>query len=216
MKKVLLFVCVLLASLTLSAYAAEPDGVAFDFGEMYIADGKPVALPHTFEATVYIPEGIDTTKRAGTVLSTYTGLDTYYFIFDVMSDGSKLYPRFEWTGLYNKSTDSMLRQFNFKNAVLEPGTWNHIAVVVDPQNAFLHCYLDGEYIQSNSGGIRLADMDARIVDYPMIIGNDNRPNQIYNFKGKIDSIALFSDVRTPEQIKADSKAIDTDEETLIS
>ncbi len=205
MKRFMLICVISMLSFTLVlfAHSAEPDGVAFDFGEMYVVDGNPKELPHTFEATVYIPEDADTSTRLGTIMSTYTALDTYYFHFDIYSGDSTLFPRFEWKGLYDKSTNNLARSFNFKKAVLEPGNWYHIAIVIDSANAFLHCYIDGEYVQSNSGGIRLADIDARVIDYPIIVGNDNRPYQKFNFKGKIDCIAMFSDVRTPAQINAD-------------
>lgn len=213
MKRFMLICVISMLSFTLVLFArsAEPDGVAFDFGEMYVVDGNPKELPHTFEATVYIPEDADTSTRLGTIMSTYTALDTYYFHFDIYSGDSTLFPRFEWKGLYDKSTNNLARSFNFKKAVLEPGNWYHIAIVIDSANAFLHCYIDGEYVQSNSGGIRLADIDARVIDYPIIVGNDNRPYQKFNFKGKIDCIAMFSDVRTPAQINADYKSVgDTD------
>ena len=191
------------------------DGVSFEDQQMYYADGKLADVPHTIEVMLYIPEGTDETVRAGTIVSTYTQLDTYYFHFDVNTTNTKLYPRFEFKNLYDTSTSDLLRNFNFKNATLEPGEWTHIAILIEPQKNQLSCYKNGEFVQSNSAAIRLGDMDARVIDYPLVIGNDNRFGQEYGFKGRIASLSMYSDVRTAEEISADyQNASYTDPDTL--
>ena len=131
------------------AFAAAPTdtGVVFGEGEMYYADATLPSLPHTFEVMFYMPADVNPAVRAGSIISTYTGIDTYYFHFDINTTDGYLYPRFEWKSLYDTSTDSMLRTFNFKNAKIDLGAWNHITVVVDYENAYLHCYKNGEYVQ---------------------------------------------------------------------
>ena len=214
MKKILailLTVCILLPLFALlPAFAATPtEGFDFTDGDKWFyADGTLADAPRTIEAWIYVdPDRVDAIKSNGnacTIISNYNGFPGYaYWHLAVKYSGGKLYPYFEWNELHNNSTST--RKFNFTDAVVTPGEWIHIAVVIDAENNFCRCYKNGGYVQSNGADIWLGDITANVTELPLVIGNDNRFNtpDLRVFQGSIASISLYNDVRTAEEIASD-------------
>ena len=208
----------------LPAFAAEPEREGFDFIEdgdkWYYADGTLTDAPHTVEAWIYIdPDtGLDDIIANGnstTIISNYNGFESMpywnltvkydYKVADDTSSPKVLYPYFSWNELSNRTTS--VRKFNFRNAVITPGEWTHITVVIESEQNRVACYKNGKHIQNNAAGIQLGDITRNVTELQLLIGNDNRPDMPDSrvFKGKIGSISLFNDQRSAAEVESDYK-----------
>ncbi len=200
---------------SISAAAAPTDGISFGADDMYYVDSmKDASAPLTIETWVYIPEDITVhvadsgENRVGNLISSYaTYSNKPYIHIDVMEDYTtgNFYPRFEWGDVYNNT--SSIKTYEFKNATLPRGEWTHIAFVINPENGTLVCYKNGESVQTKttSAGYVMfhqGAMDERVTDYPIVIGNDNRRGQPYNFRAKLGSLTFFTEMQSGEEIKA--------------
>ncbi len=236
---VLLTICMmlpLLAALPLSAATAPTEGVQFSDNEMYYMNGTPEAVPHTFEAWIYIPEELPAyvggDSRLGTIISNYSGFPVMPYIhFAVLKGTNGYYPSLEWKELYNtnnrnsgyhtsstaSSEKNELRTVKFEQAEIPVGEWTHIAVTVDARSTSAHAYKNGELAQTVTGiEFFMGDLDVRLVDLPFVVGNDNRNGQPYYFRGKLASLSLYESTRTAAQIKADyEQGPNTSDEDLL-
>ncbi|MBQ4101515.1 MAG: metallophosphoesterase [Oscillospiraceae bacterium] len=198
MKKVLLFVLIILVLASTSAVLAESsqEGVAFSATDVYRMERVTDELPVTFEATVYFPDDMADTERGGVILGNY-GNSTRCISFEIYSGGS---PRIYWVDSAGK-----VRDIAFKAINLYTGEWTHIAIVRDDMK--LYCYINGELKQTLPSGT-LSEEPCPDV---FAVGGDLRSGNAQNFKGRIKSVAIYSDVRTADEIKADMNGtIDSD------
>lgn len=200
--------------------ATDPeDAYTFDGERWFFADQTLSDAPRTVEAWIYVdPQYGNKTK---TIISNYNGFGGYgYWHLAVKYENSVLFPFFEWNELYNNTTSA--RVFNFRNAVITPGQWTHIAIVVDAPHSYVSCYKNGVHIQDNGAGMQLNDIAKNVTELPVVVGNDNRPSAPGTaddraFHGKISSISLFSDIRSAEEIASDYKyGADYNDENAIA
>ncbi len=203
----------LVNSATVSA-ATPSDGVTFSDNDMYYADARLPEVPYTYEMWLYIPSDVEphSDGRLGSVLSNYAQYTKRpYFHVDVIKNGSSYMLRYEFFTLtYDASSGNLQKltgsTFNFDASAAQFtfDEWIHFAIVADAPNNAIKLYKNGELVQTKSNvNFPAVALDGRIKNLPLVIGNDNRLGQIYNFKGKIGEIALYSDVRTESEVKAD-------------
>lgn len=84
----------------------------------------------------------------------------------------------------------------------------HIAVTVDERIATL--YINGSFSESVT-----IDCDAPINMTGFVVGGDNRYGNTQYFKGRIYSVAMFSDARSADEILEDMIAIPADTDALL-
>ena len=162
--------------------------------------GAPLpAMPATFEAVIKLPRGYN--ERGGVILGNY-GTGSACVNFEVSSRGC---PR-----IYYVDNAGKVNEYVFTCDV-RTGDWAHLAIVNDAKSGRLICYIDGERTQIVSKKI-VSDLPAS----EFCIGGDLRSGNAQYFKGKIARIALFSDVRTDEEIAADAKNVDPSAADLIA
>ena len=162
------------------------DGISFTANEYYEVTKKLEVMPQTFEAEILIPS-ID--GRIGCVFSNYdSGLDSCISL-DIV-DGGKVCLYYDTANGYtwNRVVDRDLRT----------GDWVHLTVVNDQEKNEFNCYIDGVKVDT---AISSTYADDILVNF--IIGGDNRPGNSSYFKGRIRSLALYSDVRTEAEILSD-------------
>ena len=218
---VLLTVCMLLPMMAfLPAFAATPEQ-GFDFTDgdkWYYVDGTLADAPRTIEAWIYVEPNSSLEDKIGnemTIISNFNGFESMPYLnvtvkYDYKKDGDTsspkvIYPYISWRELSNRESISEARKFNFRNAVITPGEWTHIAIVIEAEQNRVACYLNGEFIQANTGGFKLGDITKNVTELQYVVGADNRPDMPDSrvFKGKIGSISLFNDQRTAAEVASD-------------
>jgi len=144
----------------------------------------------TYEAWIKFPKNIDLSKnRGGVILGNYGAHSNTSFSFEIDTNGRpKLYMRYA-TGAEKRHS------FNFD---VRTGEWLHLAIVNDYRKGVIYCYVDGEPVD------RLNQSWTPVKsDMPALIGNDYRFGEVYYFKGELHSVAVYSDVRTADEIRVD-------------
>ncbi len=169
------------------AEGSAEDGIAFTQNEYYEITKKLEKMPQTFEAEILIPVGLS--GRIGCIFSNYnSGMDSC-ISFD-MVDGGKpcLY--------YNTANGTTWNRV--VNSDLRTGNWVHLAVTNDQAKNEFICYVDGVKVDTAISSTYADDIAVNF-----IIGGDNTSNNQSWFKGRIRSLALYSDVRTQGEITED-------------
>ena len=142
--------------------------------------------PLTLEAEIKIDSSF--TGRAGTVFGNYfeTRQDWMLEIFD----GG--IPRF-----YYSDAEGNVQDYQFTGVRVNTGEWIHIAITFDYENKALSLYINGSLAEIKSITTDLALDTNR---YKFVLGGDNRSNNGNYFKGQIRSVAVYSDVRSADEI----------------
>lgn len=155
-------------------------------------------VPLTYEAVINVPEDIE--GRAGVIVGNYKLNRTKVLSFEVFDGGRvRLYGK---TGVKNQSIDCTFDTDIRSNKPV------HIAITVDGLNATL--YINGVQTETKTLQYELSD-DAS----DLKIGGDNRKGNVQYFKGTIYSVALFSDIRTAEEIALDVKGVPNDADAVL-
>jgi len=171
----------------------EKGGIAFTSDPYKIEKSIDTAIK-TFEATVYFPESFISSERGGVIIGNYdSGVDCVNF--EIYSDGS---PR-----VYIHKSGTTYN-FVFDKANVCTGNWVHIAVVRETSSK-MSCYIDGEFVQS----ITKSAPDVTSAG-EHVLGGDCRSGNAQYFKGRIKNVALYSDARTADEIKADMTSAGSD------
>ncbi len=177
------------------------EGFEFPSTDTYRMADAADKLPVTFEATLYFPKTMSLSERGGVIIGNYGGA-TRCINFEIYSNGS---PRLYWV-----DPSGTINNFVFNAVNLYTGEWTHIAVVLD--NMKLYCYINGELAQT----LKYGKLSQDLCTDPFVVGGDLRSGNAQYFKGRIKSVAIYSDVRTADEIKADSKAASFDKDGLIA
>ena len=164
----------------------EKGGIAFTADPYKLAKPFDTAI-HTFEATVYFPKNFISSERGGVIIGNYNS-NVDCVNFEIYSDGSPRVYIHKGGTTYN---------FVFNKANVYTGEWVHIAIVRETATK-MSCYINGEFVQSLSQSA--PDVTTNEVH---VLGGDQRSGNAQYFKGRIKNVALYSDVRTTEEIKAD-------------
>lgn len=181
---------------------AEPvvkGGLAFNADCSYQTEEPLAAMPKTFEATVYFPENMS--GRGGAAIGNFQASGVACTSLELYTDGQvRMY-------YINDEGTVIDHKFDLVNAYT--GKWVHIAVTADAENNELKCYIDGVLAQT----ISATNIPSSLTyTTPLCIGGDLRSGNSQYFKGSIKNAAIYSDVRTAEEIAADyaDTTIDTD------
>ena len=103
---------------------------------------------------------------------------------------------FLWLGYGGEGTN---QRISFDKVDLRTGEWTHVAITHDSQTAY--CYINGELVQTVSAPLPDVNMSKTGA---LCIGGDLRSgNKRYLKNSELSSVALFSDMRTEAEIKAD-------------
>lgn len=191
-----------------------PDaGMTFTQEDLYRTNSDFSTRPYTFETWLQLPKSYS--GRGGVIFGNVTqmGDQDNALSFEISSNGN---PR-----LYFYTNGSKNRSFTFTNVDVRSDGWTHLAIVYDKTLKQIHCYLNGELVQTLTKHDKDTTTDASI-SVPsgykntslgqMALGGDMRDqtaptnltkrNEQY-FKGVLHDLALFDDVRTADEIKAD-------------
>lgn len=220
----------------------KPKGMSFSSGldSLYSASKKVTALPHTYEADVTIPKSAGD-QYWGDIFAWYSGAaGEHYFFVDVHAPSSTDLRIL--AGMRDASGNIIEEVIvKFVGALNDyRGQQVHLSLTLDTQSKALKLYINGVEWKGNptcsksGSGVAspegLLDLCSRLdvtkfVDFS--IGGDFRvkmPESQYSvhhvdnwrfFRGLIHEIAIFDDVRTPEEISKDYKEITKDSSLLM-
>ena len=208
MKKTLSLILALVFVLGLvfvPANAAEKSGAKFAADEYY-RTGKPLPKhPHTFEAWIKVDKGASG-GELGAISGNYKDGKTPSYGMEVRKNGNP----FLWIGYGGKGTDVRL---SFDKVDLRTGEWTHVAITFDAKNAY--CYVNGELKQTVTGNY--PDTNFAGADVFCLGGDLRGGNGRYLKQSELASVAVYADMRTADEIKADMNAVDlADSELLVS
>ncbi len=166
--------------------SAKESGLSFLRETHYRLSDKLSATPLTIEAEIYVDPSMS--ERVGAIFGNYYGIREDWLL-EIHEDGI---PRFYYTDAAGNIQD-----IRFKNVDVRTGDFVHIALTFDFIEGAISLYIDGEIAQ-----IIICDTDLTddITRYQFVIGGDNRSNNGNYFKGLIRSVAVYSDVRSADEI----------------
>ncbi len=155
------------------------------------------ATPRTIEATVQL--GDDFSGRGGVIVGNYSETAKNVINLEVFVNG-----RIRLYAVDDKG--------NISDCIFTPDIRGsqpvHIAITINERVATL--YLNGEVAQTRTLNFNLDNSTENFV-----IGGDNRKYNAQYFKGYINNVSMFSDVRTAEEISKDMLSVSADAEGLL-
>ena len=202
--KVFLPILLLCAMLTswVPASAAVATGMNFENLHNYDTTSQTYSLPCTYEATICLPQNL--IGRGGVIAGNYINGKQPSFNLEVHQNGA---PRVYIT-TKDASGEIISYDIKFTDVKLTTGEPVHLAVTIDQTTDSWLCYVDGELKQT----IKSATPKQFNITGKIRLGGDFRSGNGQYFKGTIQKVALYSNVRTPQQIADDASkpAIATD------
>lgn len=154
------------------------------------------AAPKTIEAVVTVPKSIS--EKAGVIVGNYDDSKNTQLNLEVVENGKvKLF--------FNTGKEKVNCTFSRD---IRSGTPVHIAVTINGKSATL--YVNGEKIETRTLS---ATYEGSTDNFK--VGGDNRVGNTRYFKGTIYSVTLFSDVRTQNEIKKDSRFVSENAASLL-
>ena len=165
----------------------DDNGMSFYPSRFYKMDDYLPKTPLTLEAEIYVDPSI--TARCGAIFGNYVGTSIKDWLFEIHENGV---PRFWYI-----DANGTIRDIYFREVDVRTGDWVHIAFTFDYLNGKMSVYLDGELAQSIAIP---GDLISDITTYKFILGSDGRSGNGNYFKGRIRSLAAYSDVRTVAEI----------------
>ncbi len=184
----------------------EISGIEFT-GNDYAIIGKDFPIDsdtYTFEAFIHLPTNV--TDRGGVILGNFKDGGNHYFNFEIYNNGV---PRI--AGTYSSNVGTTY-DYQFNSVDVRGDKPVHLTITLDKTTGVANCYLNGEFKQSKTQS--LVTVNEQILDNRMIIGNDLRSGTKRNFLGTIGAVAVYTDIRTVEEIVNDAWEIDLESDNL--
>ena len=177
------------------------DSVYENFGnDIYTASDPLTAIPNTLEAWIRVPSE----ETANGVIFGNFDNHTNYSLNFAINNGS---PRVYWADLLETTYD-----ITFESVDVRGDTPVHVAFVNDTEKSLMHCYINGELMQSVSA----PEFDISVILPSFAVGGNNRALNASYFRGTLYSVAAFSDIRTSKQIRSDMNQIVPEDESLLA
>ena len=211
MKKALsLFLSVLLLlqiSLIYASSATSMSGITFERMKTngvehpvgyYETDKRPDKMFRTYEAWVYVPKSIHS-SRIGAILGNYQSFTKDQYVnFEIHQNGV---PR-----LVFGDDDGTMYDYRFTSAAVPADTWTHVAIVygTGTDGKQLFCYING-VLKHKTNVNEWHEASMEIFDNTLCLAGDYRALNEQAFRGTLGDVAIFSDVRSASEISSDYK-----------
>lgn len=205
-KKILcaLFCIATALSLVCIAFAADEGYMTFKDYDVYQTAEPLDAPPMTYEAWIRVPDG----KASGCIIANANGPYYHGFWLQINKKGCPVLK------FYDKVPDgpkATAHTYTFSNSVINSGKWNHIAITTDVANQTVSCYINGVLKETQE-----FTYNPPLSPMPLVLGGDNLAGNYTYFRGHLRSAALFSDVRTADEIKADMEMVDVSDANILA
>jgi|GEM_PF-341560 len=197
--------CIGDASVATALKAAADEGyMTFKQYDIY-RTAKPLdAVSQTYEAWIRVPEG----KASGIIIGNSNSSYFHGFWIQINKNGAPVLK------FYDKEPDgakAVVNTYTFSKSTVNSGEWNHIAITTDVQSKTVSCYINGELSETQE-----FTYNPPLSPMPLVLGGDNLAGNSTYFRGHLRSAALFSDVRTADEIKADMVSVDATDANILA
>lgn len=179
-------------------------GAPISYGDDYYLTQKRFdSVPRTFEAWVYIPGNVYS-QRGGVIIGNYSNNVKDVFInFEIYNNGV---PRLLMSKV-SKNGNAISGEwidYQFPSAAVKADTWTHVTIVYGTGNNHhqVYCYINGALKQKTAESA-WHEIDNSFKDNVVCLGGDGRNLNDQAFRGTLSDVAIYSDVRTDEEIKVD-------------
>lgn len=186
----------------------ETNGVSHPVG-YYVTEKRFEKLPITFEAWVYIPRSVYA-ERGGIIIGNYQSFSKDDFInFEIHKNGV---PR-----LLIDDPSGTMHDYKFTKAAVRADTWTHVSIVYGTGEGGkqIYCYINGAFKQASSVS-NWYEANPEAIDNVVCLAGDYRAVNEQGFRGILGDVAVYSDIRTDDEILADYKGTpDLSDENLM-
>ena len=186
----------------------ETNGVSHPVG-YYVTEKRFEKMPVTFEAWVYIPRSVYS-QRGGIIIGNYQSFSKDDFInFEIHTNGV---PR-----LLIDDPSGTMHDYKFTKAAVRADTWTHVSIVYGTGEGGkqIYCYINGAFKQASSVS-NWYEANPEAIDNVVCLAGDYRAVNEQGFRGILGDVAVYSDIRTDDEILADYKgAPDLSDENLM-
>ncbi len=183
----------------------DAEGLTCSIDEQYVLNEKLESMPLTFEAVFSVEK--DSLTGTTTILGN-DGLFDPALVFSLNKNGQ---PRIALRSVADYSKQNV---YTFNKVNVATGEKVHLAIVMDFSSKKMYCYVNGELAQTLTNIASISPYEQK---HNFVIGGDHRNGNATYFKGVIDSVAVWSDIRTASEIAVDySKGIDNSDENLLA
>ena len=184
---------------------ASADGLTGNINEQYVLSEKLGDLPLTFEATFSVKQEdlTDTTTLLGN-----DGNFDPALVFSLNKYGQ---PR---VVIRNQAHYWQQSVYVFNEVNVATGEDVHLAITMDFAKMEMYCYVNGVLAQTITG---IAAVEPYEQKHNMVVGGDHLNGNATHFTGSLASVAVWSDIRSAEEIAADyANGIDTSDANLMA
>ena len=213
-----IFVCLLvfvmlLSAITVPIVATESgsvlmsEGVSFNQEMKYEMSVLLEDIPFVIEAWIYFPA--DFQGYGGVIVGNYGIIQPSYQL-EILAGGK---PQLYYTNPTEEMYEKLKYNLVFENVNVYSGEWVHLAVAIDDSIATAECYVNGELAEKIEN-IQMFDED--VLSVPFAVGGDHRGHNSSYFRGKMRSLALYSEYRDRRKIKVDMLNVDTRDDALLA
>lgn len=172
--------------------------------DYYVTKEEVTTVPNTVEAWFCLDSNLDIDRRGGVLVGNYDGTaDTTYSV-EVFSGK---HPR---VLMIDENGDA--QSYVFSKVALPAGEFVHLSIVRDTQAGNMRCYVGGELQQT----LELYGTQIETIHSRFGVGGDYKEGNNTYFNGEINSVVLFSDVRTAEEIQTDMSVVDSNADGLVA
>lgn len=204
MKRLFCLLCAVLMLASAIIVPAAAEGMTFGENDKYKISRPFDTAPISVEAWVCLPVGAG---RAGVVVGNFSG-SAPCINFEITTNGRPRMYVVEYT-----SGAKAIHDVTFKSVDVRTGESVHVAITHDKAKAETYCYVDGVLKETIAGALNITD---EVLNNPFMLGGDLRSGNAQYFKYEIEDVAIYSDTRGAEEIKAAMKAVDTADSNLIA
>ena len=198
-------------------YDNENNAMTFAKDKYYETASKLESTPLTIEAKIKYPRhgsGKGSASKKGSsvenvLFGNFYGKTTANALnFGISNTNSPM--------IYAIDSLGTVHTFIFDEVKINTEYWEHIAITFDKDAGFAYCYLNGVLAQKLYYNGELDGIDWEDNIYPHVLGGDWQSERREYFNRKVSYLALYTDVRTAEEIYLDAKnGISTDDEGLM-
>ena len=171
----------------------------------YARTEEPIEIPDTVEVWVKLKEN---ENRRQIIMNNYLHEDTKSWGLEVNADNTLRY----WENVNGGSNGTDRISYLFEDVNICTDEWMLISVVRNKNAGKVDVYIDGEYKTSGNMLTDEWEFTDTELSTPTYIGTDLR--KTYWLNGKIGEMRMFSDARTPEEIKAYYNGTETNTDDL--
>lgn len=172
--------------------------------DYYVTKEEVSTVPNTVEAWLCLENETNVDTRGGVLVGNYDGTADITYSVEVFSER---HPR-----VLMIDGNGNAQSYVFSKVTLPVGEFVHLSIVRDMEAGNMLCYVGGELQQTlKLYGDQIINLNSHLG-----VGGDYKEGNNTCFNGEINSVVLFDDVRTVEEIQADMSDVSDSTEGIVA